>query len=94
MDDLADYEKSMNEEDLVILFNTMGSAASRVCGSSSPTVSLSDICQRMRCLVACCGSEVHIELKDVIDNHEDEHAKEEETRTFIRRRNFYRNCIL
>ena len=42
----------------------MGSAASRVRGSSSPTVSLSDICQRMRCLVACCGSEVHIELKD------------------------------
>lgn len=56
----------------------MGSAASRVCGSSSPTVSLSDICQRMRCLVACCGSEVHIELKDVTDNHEEENAKEEE----------------
>ena len=56
----------------------IGSAASRVCGSSSPTVWLSDICQRMRCLVACCGSEVHIELKDVTDNHEEENAKEEE----------------
>ena len=55
----------------------MGSAASWVCGSSSPTVSLSDICQRMQCLVACCGSEVHIELKDVIDNHEEQNAKEE-----------------
>ena len=32
----------------------------------------------MRCLVACCGSEVHIELKDVTDNHEEENAKEEE----------------
>ena len=39
VDGLADYEKSMNEEDPVILFNTMGSAASRVYGSSSPTVS-------------------------------------------------------
>ena len=58
----------------------MGSAASRVCGSSSSTVSLSDICQRMRCLVACCGSEVHIELKDVTDNHEEENAKEEKKR--------------
>ena len=56
----------------------MGRAAGRVCGSLSPTVSLSDICQRMRCLVACCGSEVHIELKDVTGNHEEENAKEEE----------------
>ena len=32
----------------------------------------------MRCLVACYGSEVHIELKDVIDDHQEEHAKEEE----------------
>ena len=56
----------------------MGSAASPVCGSSSPTLSLSDMCQRMQCLVACWGSEVHIELEDVTDNHEEENAKEEE----------------
>ena len=55
----------------------MGSAASCVCETSSPTVSLSDICQRMRCLVACCGSEVHIDLKDVTDSHDKEKAKEE-----------------
>ena len=51
----------------------MGSAT-----SSSPTVSLSGIYQRMQCLVACYGSEVHIELRDVIDNHEKENAKVEE----------------
>ena len=60
----------------------MGNAASRVCGSSSPTVSLSDICQRMQCLVASCSSEVHVELKDVTDNHEEENEeKKKETRT-------------
>ena len=56
----------------------MGSAASRVCGSSSPTVPLIDLRQRMPCLVLCCGSEVHIELKDVTDIHVEENAKEEE----------------
>ena len=30
----------------------------------------------MRCLVACCGSEV--ELKDVTDNHEEENAEEDD----------------
>ena len=56
----------------------MGSAASRLCESSTPIVSLSDICQRMRCLVACCGVEVHIELKDGIDNHEEKNTKKED----------------
>ena len=41
----------------------MGSAGSRLWGDSASTFDLSDICERMPCLVACCGSEVHIELK-------------------------------
>ena len=44
----------------VICKTTMGSATSRLCASSTPTLALNDICQRMRCLVACCGSQVHI----------------------------------
>ena len=41
----------------------MGSARSRLWGDSASTFSLSDICERMLCLIACCGSEGHIELK-------------------------------
>ena len=41
----------------------MGIAGSRLRGDSASAFSLSDICDRMPCLVACCGSEEHIELK-------------------------------
>ena len=68
----------VDEHFVIIWFSTMGSAASRLCESLTPTVSLSDTCRRMRCLVACCGDEVHIELKDDIDNHEEKNTKEED----------------
>ena len=54
----------------------MGNAASRLCGDSAPTFSLSDVYERMRCLVACCGSEVHIELRDETDNNDEQNAKD------------------
>ena len=47
-----------------------------VCGDSAPTFSLSDVYERMRCLVACCGSEVHIELRDETNNDDEENAKD------------------
>lgn len=55
----------------------MDRAASRLCGDSTPIFSLSDICKRMQFLVACCGSEVHIELRYQTDNHDEENAQEE-----------------
>ena len=54
----------------------MGGVTSRLCGNSSPTLALSDICQRMRCSVACCGSEVHIDLRDASDEYQKEAPEE------------------
>ena len=60
----------------------MGSAASRLCTSSAPTLALNDTCQRMRCLVACCGGEVHIDERDGPDVPEEEGDREDDaTRT-------------
>ena len=56
----------------------MGSATSRLCASSTPTLALNDICQRMRCLVACCGSQVHIDLRDATEEHEEGNQEEQE----------------
>ena len=56
----------------------MGGVTSRLCGSSTPTLALSDICQRMRCLVACCGSEVHIDFRDVPEEKEADNQEEED----------------
>ena len=56
----------------------MGGVTSRLCGNSSPTLALSDICQRMRCLVACCGSGVHIDLRDASDEYQKEAPEEHE----------------
>lgn len=56
----------------------MGGVTSRLCGNSSPTLALSDICQRMRCSVACCGSEVHIDLRDASDEYQKEAPEEHE----------------
>lgn len=50
----------------------MGGVTSRLCGNSSPTI------QRMRCLVACCGSEVHIDLRDASDEYQKEAPEEHE----------------
>lgn len=56
----------------------MGSAASGLCGDSTPTFSLSDSCKSMRCLVVCCGSQVNFELRDESDNEDEENAQEED----------------
>ena len=62
----------------VICKTTMGSATSRLCASSTPTLALNDICQRMRCLVACCDSQVHIDLRDATEEHEEGNQEEQE----------------
>ena len=39
----------------------MGACLSKVCsGSANPLVSLNDTCQRLRCLMACCGGNVNV----------------------------------
>ena len=57
---------------------TMGNVTSRLCANSTPTLALNDICQRMRCLVACCGSEVHIDLRDATDEYQNDNPEQEE----------------
>ena len=68
----------MEQVTFVICKTTMGSATSRLCASSTPTLALNDICQRMRCLVACCGSQVHIDLRDATEEHEEGNQEEQE----------------
>ena len=39
----------------------MGTFLSKVCGGSpNPLLSLNDTCQRLRCLMACCGGNVNV----------------------------------
>ena len=61
----------------------MGSAASRLCASSTPTLALNDTCQRMRCLVACCGGEIHIDERDGPDVPEEEEGDATRTESEI-----------
>ena len=68
----------MEQVTFVICKITMGSATSRLCASSTPTLALNDICQRMRCLVACCGSQVHVDLRDAPEENEQGNQEEEE----------------
>ena len=63
----------------------MGSVTSCLCDSTTPTFALSDVCQSLRCLVACCSSQVLIDLRDATEeyqkqtsNEEDEEEEEEE----------------
>ena len=64
----------------------MGSLLSKVCsGATPPLLSLNDTCQRLRCLMACCGGEVNVVSRenDVVDNatqteNEEEEEEEEE----------------
>ena len=66
---------------LVIRKTAMGSATSRLCASSTPTLTLNDICQRMRCLVACCGSQVHIDVRDATEEYEEGNEEDEYQRS-------------
>lgn len=50
----------------VICNTTMGSATNRLCAILTPTLVLNDTCQRMRCLVACCGSQVIWSMRTTI----------------------------
>ena len=46
----------------------MGSLLSKACsGSTPPLLSLNDTCQRLRCLMACCGGEVNVLSRDEHD---------------------------
>ncbi len=39
----------------------MGAIVSKVCGGqANPLLSLNDTCQRLRCLMACCGGNVNV----------------------------------
>ena len=39
----------------------MGAIVSKLCsGPSNPILSLNDTCQRLRCLMACCGGNVNV----------------------------------
>ena len=72
-------DKSWREQvTFVICKTTMGSATSRLCASSTLTLALNDICQRMRCLVVCCGSQVHIDLRHATEEHEEGKQEEQE----------------
>ena len=68
----------MEQVTFVICKITMGSATSRLCASSTPTLALNDICQRMCCLVACGGSQVHVDLRDAPEENEQGNQEEEE----------------
>ena len=55
----------------------MGSVTSRLCDTSTPTFALSDVCQSLRCLVACCGSQVLIDLRDATKEYQKQTSNEE-----------------
>ena len=43
----------------------MGSIVGKVCsGQANPLLSLNDTCQRLRCLMACCGGNVNVVTRD------------------------------
>lgn len=56
----------------------MGSVTSRLCDTSTPTFALSDVCQSLRCLVACCGSQVLIDLRDATEEYQKQTSNEED----------------
>ena len=39
---------------------------------------ISDVCQSLRCLVACCGSQVLIDLRDAIEEYQKQTSNEED----------------
>ena len=75
---MARDKRLMDQVTFIICKTTMGNVASRLCTSSTPTLALSDICQKTRCLVACCGSEVHIDLRDATDEYQKQTCEERE----------------
>ena len=75
---VKEKDKRRTEQVTFVIRKTiMGSATSRLCASSTPTLALNDACQRMRCLVACCGSQTHIDLRDATEEHEKGDEEEE-----------------
>ena len=54
----------------------MGGVTSRLCNSSTPTFAVSDVCQSLRCLVACCGSQVLIDLRDDTEEYQKQSSNE------------------
>ena len=64
----------------------MGSLLSKACGGTTPPLlSLNDTCQRLRCLMACCGGKVNVLSRehDVTDagiqtENEEEEGKDKE----------------
>ena len=75
---VIEKDKRRTEKPTFVICKTpMGSATSRLCASSTPTLALNDICQRMHCLVACCGSQVHIDLREATEENEERNKEEE-----------------
>ena len=56
----------------------MGSVTSRLCDTSTPTFALSDVYQSLRCFVACCGSQVLIDLRDTTEEYQKQTSTEED----------------
>ena len=43
----------------------MGAIVGKLCsGQANPLLSLNDTCQRLRCLMACCGGNVNVITRD------------------------------
>ena len=61
-------EKCMPQVTCVICNTTMGNVTSRLCPSSTPLLSL----KGLKCLVACCGSEIHMDSRDGTNKNEGE----------------------
>ena len=55
----------------------MGIVTSRLCDTSTPKFALSDVCQSLRCLVAYCGSQVLIDLRDATEEYQKQTSSEE-----------------
>ena len=66
----------------------MGTLLSKACaGQTNPLLSLNDTCQRLRCLMACCGGNVNVttrgdaDLTDASVQTDESYKKEEEEDT-------------
>ena len=70
--------KACGQTLLIISIQVMGSVTSRLCDRSTPTFALSDVCQSLRCLVACCGSQVLIDLRDATEEYQKQTSNEED----------------
>ena len=63
----------MEQVTVVICNTTMGNVTSRLCANSTPMLSL----KGLKCLIACCGSKIHTDYRDTINENEEKEEEEE-----------------